>query len=249
MSTKDIYYRLNGILNKGYLVDKKESLKAGAVIGMFGGFLGAIIGSFHPFESLSGANATIPHMMEMATSIRWTAVHIGIAITTAMMLGGLVTIALAHRFSPSKLWAALGLAMAVATSSLSFAAMAIDGFAMKKIAERFMEANAQPGSPLYIASQGFEDIQLALFGMVILMSFGLTQLLFGLAVLKGKLLPGWLGAIAVLTGATSTVIGVLQLVKGPTQITIKSFIICAVIYPLWIGVASFLIWRGKFTVK
>lgn len=221
---------------------RTASPRVGAILGIVGGLVSTAVAPLHPAESVGGSDFTSSHMHEMAHSGVWLPAHLALALASLLTLFGLAAIADTVTGS-GQAWAAPARLAAIATTGLSLATLAIDGFAMKRIAQVFAQANPEPGSSQYLAAQGFEQLQLSLFSMVVLTSFGVTQLLYGIAVVRGGPFPRWLGAIAILFGLLGTGVGVIHLMDQFYPATITLFIVTWSAFTLWTVIMSALVWR------
>jgi hypothetical protein len=222
-----------------------EELKISAILGIIGGVAATVTGPIHPLGSVSGGHETNTalHMKEIAEASAWTGVHLSFIISSAFILCGLLALIHFHRLAKNQDWVLPAKAFAIITAALSFVTLTIDGFIMKNIAVRFNEMNPEVGSGAYFATQGFENLELGLFSTVIFVNFGLAYIVYGLMVLHGKLLPGWLGVVAILSGVLGTFAGLYQLVDGTSIITIVPFVICSTVSTLWVAILSLLVLR------
>lgn len=232
----------NDMLTEATSTAKAARSRVGAMLGIVGGLVSMAVAPLHPSESVSGPDFTPNHMHEMAESSIWVPAHLALALAALLTLFGLAAIADTITGSGQG-WAGPAKLAAIATTGLSLATLAIDGFAMKRIAQVFAQAHPEPGSGLYLAAQGFEYLQLSLFSMVVLTSFGVTQLLFGIAVVCGGPFPRWLGAVAILFGLLGFGIGVVHLLDQLHSATITLFVVTWSVFTLWVVIMSVLVWR------
>lgn len=181
-------------------------------------------------------------MHEMAENAPWFLGHFGNG--AAALLGICALAAITESIQgPGRAWARLARLVAVACGGLILVTTAVDGFAIKRIAEDFVAANPEPGSPYYLAAQGFEHFQLSLFSMVVFAFFGAAQLLYGLATWHSGTYPRWLGGMAVVFGIVGLGVGAVQLLFEISTASIVVFVVTWNVFVLWTLVMSILTWR------
>jgi len=220
-------------------------IRIGALSGMVGGVVSLVVAFLHPAESVSGEDFTTDHMHEMAESAPWLAGHFGNTAAAFLAVFALAAFTEMMRGSTGQAWARLARLTAVAAFGLILVTSAVDGFAIRRVAEDFVSANPDPGSAHYLATQGFEHFQLSMFSMVIFAYFGVTQLLYGLATWNSGTYPKWLGAIAIGFGIVGSVVGAVQLLFGISTASITVFVVTWNFFILWIMVMSVITWRSS----
>ena len=74
--------------------------------------------------------------------------------------------------------------------------------------------------------------------------FGLTPLLYGIAVLTGDEYPSWLGYVAVLAGLVGVVTGTIVFYDGFSTLTDNVlFPISSLLFTAWIGIMGYTLWQ------
>ena len=79
------------------------------------------------------------------------------------------------------------------------------------------------------------------------MFFGLTFILYGLAVRAGDRYPQPLGWVAVVAGVGAVAVGLVHAVTGPSFVTVSVFPALAAVLSLWLLVIGLLLWRQTGT--
>ena len=207
-----------------------------------GSALGLIANLLHPRTSEIGNVEAF--LRRVAESTTWVGDHIGILFAVLLVLGGLTAIYRSLAAEPSAAWARLGFVGAVVGAGVLFVLMGTDGIAMKGLAKAWATApETEKAAALRVAS-AVAEINLALFSVFIILFFGATFILYGLAVLTSNAYPRWLGWVAVLAGLASALIGLNQAYRGPSVlVTNVLFVIFSVILTLWVLVMAVILWR------
>ncbi len=147
------------------------------------------------------------------------------------------------RMSRAAAIARFALAVAIIDTVVHIVTLIIDGVVMKNAAEAYVatSAEAQPAA-------------LAAFGALFQLLFGLfdgweliwgfTFMLFGLAVIRSRLYTDWLGWIGFIGGVVLTVVGLMDIAFGSTELTFLAlFPITAAVVSVWLMALGVLMWR------
>ncbi len=225
----------------------KNPVRIGAVCGIIGSLSTAIIVNIHPRETVSGEHFTLHHLHEIASTPNWRFLHLVVVLCAPLLLFGLVVIAQTLMNTPARLWALLGGIFAAIGTAFAFGGLSVDGFAMKQIAENFVQINPTPGSSEYLTLQGFEAIQLAMFSMVTVVFYGVVPLLYGIAVLASAKYKAWVGLLPAILGIVGIVAGSYQLLFSLSLASILAFVATATLSNFWVAgmCISILRSRGK----
>jgi len=173
---------------------------------MVGGWLVAIISTlFHPAGSEDDHAAVFA---EYAESGSWVAVHLVQFAGVLIALSGLVVL---YRFMRAagrqSLVAHLALGATVATAAVWAVLQGLDGVGLKQAVDAWASAS---GAEKQIRFANAENVRWLEWGFqsYFRLLLGLTFMLFGAAIVAGRLIAGWLGWAAVLAGVISLLIGV-----------------------------------------
>lgn len=121
---------------------------------------------------------------------------------------------------------------------------AVDGIASQKLAIAWAHAAPSEIPIAYQVSQSNQYVGFGIYGLWIMVFFGLTYIAYGLAVATSHEYPRWLGWVAVAAGAGSFVVGYFQYFSGLTDLlTNKLFPAFAIVLAIWTVVMGWLLWR------
>jgi len=216
--------------------------KAGSISAIVGAILAFIVNILHPRTSEFGNPEALLQLI--ARSSIWVPDHIGILLAVLLTLGGLVAIYRSIPAGPGGSWARLAVVAALVSASVSVVLIGTDGIAAKEVAVAWANAPAAEKVAAFYAANVLEQINFGLFSFFIFVYFGVTTILYGLAVATSEVFPVWLGWLAVLDGIGAALVGLVQATRGPSVlVTNVLFPIVSLIATVWVLIMGVLLWR------
>jgi hypothetical protein len=143
-----------------------------------------------------------------AESGSWGAIHLGEFVGVSLALAGLLVLYRAMRSAgQSPLIPHLAAAGTIATAAVWAVLQGLDGVALKQAVDAW---NSASGPEKTIRFANAETLRWLEWGTqcYFRILLGFSFVLFGAAILAGRLTAGWLGWVAILAGVLSAVIGV-----------------------------------------
>lgn len=168
----------------------------------------------------------------VAESPIWVVDHLGLLVAILLTLGALVAISRSLTAGQGTAWARLGLAGAVVSTAVAVVLIGSDGIVAKAAATAWANAPAAERAVAFRIAAAVEQFDLALFSLFIVIFFGMTILLYGLAILTSAAYPQWLGWVAVLEGLASIPPGFIQAYNGP------SVLVTNILFPIFSSIAT-----------
>lgn len=228
----------------GWQAGRSDAITArlGAAVMPFGVIVIAVSEYFHPAREDPMDNPAV--FAEYARSNVWTAVHLGEYFGFLLLLGGLVALCYSLRNGPGvgSALVPFGLAAAVTTAASYTVLQAVDGITLKRAVDAWARAPADQELATFAAA---EAVRWTEIGMNSLSNFltGLTLLLCGVAVALGRAYPGWVGWIAVLSGALFAYHGAVVVAYEGFVPSITKLVALALL-AVWSFVMAFFMWRN-----
>ena len=220
--------------------------KIGAVSAIVGGSLGLVFNLLHPRTPDVGDVEAVLRIV--AESSIWVLDHVVLGLALAISLGGFVAIERSITGDRGRALARLGLAAALVSTAMGLVLLAIDGIAHKQLAVAWLSAPAAGKDVAFQVAEAVEAVGVAIFSLWIIVGFGISSLLFGLAVALGEGYPKWLGWVAALAALGLLVTGAMQSMSGLTVLTTNIlFPLFASIVTVWLVIMGFLLWRKAST--
>jgi hypothetical protein len=218
-------------------------LRIGSAAGIAGALLGMVGNLAHPTTPAASQDAE-GLARTIADSGIWVPDHLVILLGLIGMLGGLIAIARSISSGLPGALARLGAVAAVAGATVGLLLLTIDGLAAKHLAQAAATASPGEQAAALNALLAEEAINFALGTLFYILFAGVTFVLLGLAVAWGRVYPRWLGWMAVVAGAGSVAVGLVQGLVGETNaVTRIPSIIFPTVITLWLA------WMGVLLLR
>jgi hypothetical protein len=220
-------------------------LRIGSAAGIAGALLGMAGNLAHPTTPAASQDAE-GLARTIAGSGSWVPDHLVILLGLILMLGGVVATArsISIRGGLPGALAQLGSIAAVAGVTVGLLLLSIDGVAAKHLAQAAATAPSGERAAALHALLAEEAINFALGTLFYILFAGVTFVLLGLAVAWSRVYPRWLGWMAVVAGAGSMVVGLVQGQVGETNaVTRIPGIIFPTVITLWLA------WMGVLLLR
>jgi hypothetical protein len=183
-------------------------------------------------------------LRQVAESTIWVGDHVGIIFAMLLVTGGLVAVYRSITSGPGAAWARLGFAAALVSAGLGFVTVAVEGIAIKRVAMAWASAPKGEKAVAFRVADALVQIQWALDGVWILIFFGVTFILYGVAVVLSDVYPKWLGWVAVGGGLGSSLLGLHIGYHGASSLVFNIlFPIFSILLTAWIFMMGVLLWR------
>jgi hypothetical protein len=157
-----------------------------------------------------------------------------------------VLVALQHSIAEGRgaALARLGYVTAVVATALYAVNQAVDGVAVKFVADEWVSAPAAEKADALRVAEAVRHIEIGLSSFVELM-LGAALLLYGLAIAFSDVYPKWLGWAAAAVGVGWIVLGLLVAHNGFTQVPLTMLV--SALLSLWVVVLAVFLWRKAGT--
>ena len=195
-------------------------------LGRVGG-ISAIVGAvvlfvatmLHPMDAHPGDAPAA--FAEYALDRFWVATHLGQLLGVVLIATGLVALSWKLRAGHAGVWALLACLAAVASVSLAGALQAVDGIALKFAVDRWSASAESARAAAFEAAYAVRQVEV---GLASLMGafFGLTVLLYGIALMLSPMAPRWLGVFGALAGVATAISSVVQAHTGFSEVAMAA---------------------------
>ena len=212
-------------------------LRIGAVSSILGVVTIFVADAFHGGHDPANLEAALS---EYAANANWEVVHIGQFLGYALVLGALVALYRSIGERRGAALAQLGFVTALVATATYAANQAVDGVAIKFVADEWVSAPASEKANALRVAEAVRHVEIGLssFSELIL---GSALLLFGLAIALGDLYPRLLGWAAMAVGAGWVALGLLVARDGFTHLDLTMWV--SVLLALWVLVLAVFLWR------
>jgi hypothetical protein len=218
-------------------VVERTLLLIGAVSTALGVITFFVAEAFHGGHEPADLEATLP---EYAANTNWEVVHIGQFLGYALVLVGLVALHRSIAEGRGAALARLGYVTAVVATAIYAVNQAVDGVAIKFVADEWVSAPAAEKADAFRVAEAVRHIEIGLTSFAEL-TLGTAFLLYGLAIALSDIYPKWLGWAAVAVGLGWIVLGLLVAYNGFTQADLG--LLVSALMALWLLVLAVFLWR------
>ncbi|HEX2259231.1 MAG TPA: hypothetical protein VHJ40_05745 [Actinomycetota bacterium] len=213
--------------------------RAGAAAAIVGAVLGIVFNIVHPRSS--GVGSVIDELRLVAESRIWRFDHFMLMWSIAFTLIGLVVIGRSFDKEPAASWGRVAIPIALVGGTLGLATIFADGMAVHDMATDWV---ANQSDVSLASATAVSQVTLALFTALIFVFFGLTPLLYGVAVLGSDEYPKGLGYLPIASGVLGLVAGSIQFMSGISQLTASIlFPISSVATTVWLLLMGWYLWK------
>ena len=218
---------------------ERTLLRIGSVSAIVGAIFLIVFNVLHPRSE--AVDDTRAHLQVIADSGIYQAVHIGILVGALLALGGLAALYRSIAAEPGAALARLGFAGALVGTATVALDIATDGIALKVVADAW--ASSQDPA-LFQDVGGLEQVVIGIFSIWVLVLFGVSYSLYGLAVALSDVYPKLLGWAALVVAIGAALIGLAEAFIGHSSVlTNILFPIASILLTLWVLVMGVLMWR------
>ena len=186
---------------------------------------------------------------EYADDDSWIAVHIGQFAGGIMVFAGgfvaLFRLLVQSGSSIASILAWIGLAVAIMTASAIAVLQAVDGIALKMAVDSWVAAPPEEKAITFRVAEGIRFIEYGTNSIFRILQ-GIVAVIFGVAIVKSKLLNRWIGGAGVVIGAVTIYAGLEVAYLGFGGLT-TIIGVSMIIYFIWVGILGGLMWRKSMS--
>jgi hypothetical protein len=216
-------------------------LRLAAVAAPLGIVVQFVATAFHGGHDPGDLPAVLP---DYADNAGWLAVHLAQFAGVALATTAFVALArvLAEDRRQSAALARLGFVAAVVALAVYAANQAVDGVAIKFVADTYVNAAPAERDDALLVAEAIRHVELGLTSLFEL-NLGTALVLFGLAMTWSATHPTWLGLVAVADGLGWVVVAVMLASRGFEVSTSAPAVFVVYALGLWIIALAVLLWR------
>ena len=226
---------------------QQHLLRIGSIAFIAGMIIVIVSTIFHP-STESPSNHPIV-FAEYANDDSWIAVHIGQFAGGIMVFAGgfvaLFRLLVQSGSSISSILAWIGLAAAIMTASVIAVLQAVDGISLKMAVDSWVAAPPEEKAITFRVAEGIRFIEYGTNSIFRILQ-GTLAIIFGVAIVKSKILSKWIGGAGVVIGAVTIYAGLEVAYLGFGGLT-TIIGISWIIYFIWVGILGGLMWRKSMS--
>ena len=223
-------------------------MRIGATAGMVGAVIFAVANMLHARSD--DIEIYAEQIKAVAESDIWLTAHLLLLVGGILIAVFLIAL---HRTMLDGLAGALsriGYFGTVASTGVMVVLVGVDGIASKAVHDAWAAASGTEQAVALRVAEAMENIDVGIFSAWIILFFGLTFIVYGLAVAMSDNFPKWMGWIAAALGLVSLVVGFYQAYDGLSVfITTYAFSGTATLLTVWVLVMAILMARKTMQAR
>lgn len=226
------------------LARDRRLLRIGGLLAIVGALVTAVSQAMRPSPAEPGNIESYFMALLDLGSFGWLVDNLALLVGMVFVTTSFVSLAETLRVDTASAIGELGKAMAVIGAGLVAGTALVSGLALPPLVEAWVNSQGSQADVAFGHAVGIWWITRALFVGVVIVFFGFTYFLMGLAVAWSDRFPAWFGYVAVVSGAIAVLTGLLMAVEGQTQLyDYTVFPALALVSMLWAIILGTMMWR------
>ena len=236
-----------------YLLAIKDSsfLRVGAAAGVLSAVVAIVFNAIHPRASSSALNDVAELLRLVGGSRSWRFVHLASVLATLLGTVAIVAVLWSMLLQGPGRWPVVAGVLLAFTTPILLLSVGLDGFAIKSVADRWVDAGPAEREGLLAAATALRSVDVAALNLVMIGQFGLTAIALGVASWSSSLYGRQAGLVAVIGGLLGVASGTLQALSG--RLTTVSYLVLLTaslaLFTVWLSLVSFMLWRKADSVS
>jgi hypothetical protein len=226
---------------------QRPLLRIGSIAFLAGAIIAILSTAFHPSTEDPSNHRLV--FAEYASSDSWIAIHIGQFAGVIMVFAGgfvaLYRLLVQSESSMASVLAWIGLALAIMTASALAILQAVDGISLKMAVDSWVATPTEEKAITFRVAEGIRFIEYGTNSIFRILQ-GTLAIIFGIAIIKSKLLSRWIGGAGVVIGAVTIYAGLEVAYLGFGGLT-TIIGVSMIIYFIWVGILGGLMWRKSMS--
>ena len=190
---------------------RRHLARVGAVAALAGAPMLFVATLLHPMSA--DPNDAPAAFAEYAADPIWVASHLGQFLGFAALAVALVAVAGTVEAGAPAAWAWIGVVGTAASVAAAAALQAVDGIALKVMVDRWARATGEARARAFEGAFAVRQIEVGMASLLGVLS-GLTVTVLGVAMLRSRRFPDWLGGAGLLGGLGTIAAGMAQAYTG-----------------------------------
>ncbi len=226
---------------------QRPLLRLGSIAFLSGMIITVVSTAIHPSTEDPSNHSLV--FAEYANDDSWIAVHIGQFAGVIMVLDGgfvaLYRLLVQSESSMASILAWIGLALAIMTASAFAVLQAVDGIAQKMAVDSWVATPTEEKAITFRVAEGIRFIEYGTNSIFRILQ-GTVAVIFGVAIVKSKILSKWIGGAGVIMGAITIYAGIEVAYLGFGGLT-TIIGISMIIYFIWVGILGGFLWKKSMS--
>jgi hypothetical protein len=214
-------------------------LRVGGGAAVVGAVLALVGNLLHPRYDAPDADI----YRSIAASDRFRVADFILIAALILLVGGTVAVARSMSGGVGGVLSDYGRLAAVVGGTIAIAGFGVETFAFKQQTSIFVGALQPDVNGAFWATEAIDRINTALFDTWTVVFLGVAPLLLGIAMLRTRRYPAWLGVLGTVGGAVCLVVGCINLGRQDQTTTQVPFLVGSLLITAWLLGAGALLFR------
>jgi hypothetical protein len=189
-------------------------------------------------------NDAVEAFTEYAADDLWVASHLMQLAGCALIVAALLLLSWQLETTKAMPWSRLAAAGASVSLAVATALQAVDGVALKAMVDNWAAAPAAQKEAALYAAYAVRQVEIGLASTTSLL-FGLTVIVYGLALLRARLYPVLISSFALLPGIGCAAAGVVMAYSGFSELAMSISMPAGLLLLLWMLGIGVWMWQCK----
>lgn len=216
------------------------SSKIALIMAILGAGLLLLGTSLHPMSA--DPNIPVAAFTEYAADSHWIASHLLQLCGAVLILTALVLCSGKLEEGPAAAWTPIVRIGTSASIAMAAALQAVDGIALKVMVDRWAAATEPEKTSLFHATFAVRQIEIGLASMSSIL-FGFTAVVYGIALVIDQRFPRWLGLLAIVSGASLVIAGIVNAYTGFSNLSMIINMPASLLLIAWVVAVGIDMWR------
>ena len=218
----------------------RSGSRIGATCAIAGSVL-LFVGTYlHPQKA--DPNDPVAAFTEYAADHLWVSSHLMQLAGVALIVAALLFLAQQLESVDSRGLIRIAAGGAIASLAVATALQAVDGIALKRMVDAWAAAPAAQKEVAFHAAFAVRQVEIGLASMLSLL-FGLTVILYAVALLVDRTYPKWMGGLAIVGGVPIAVAGVVMAYTGFSGLAMAINMPASSILLIWMFILGMFMWH------
>lgn len=231
---------------KSQAISDRHLYRMGAVGGAAGAVVAFPFVALHPHLPPGDATGVLETVLDFPA---WLFLHFGLMMVLVVMLAGLAAFSRSIQNERASAWGAFAFVVGLIGTVFAILGQGVDGLGLNIAAHVWQATPDDQKFAAVLTGAGVMGVATGIFILVLFFYFGLTSLIYGLAFGLSDEYPNWLAGIALLGGSlgfSSALFTYFDDFSDPVYYGL--FIPSAVVFLVWVFIASIILWRRELRV-
>jgi hypothetical protein len=233
-------------VRKPHAISDRHLYRMGVVAGSVGAVVAFPFVALHPHLPPGDATGVLQTVLDFPA---WLFLHFGLMMVLVTLIAALAAFSRSIQDDRASAWATFAFVVGLIGTVFAILGQGVDGLGLNVAAHVWQATPEDQKFAAVLTGAGVMGVATGIFILVLFFYFGLTSLVYSLAFGLSDEYPNWLAGIAFLGGSlgfSSALFTYFDDFSDPVYYGL--FIPSAVVFLIWVFIASVILWRRELRV-